>query len=437
MLHDFKLHVNSHLKFLTESRFIIAVSGGIDSVVLTHLCKQSNFDFAIAHCNFNLRGEESNADELFITELGESLDVEVFVQHFDTTSFSESSGVSIQMAARELRYEWFNDLCKQLGFQYILTAHHLDDSLETFIINLTRGTGLEGLLGIPATNNNIVRPLLPFTRENIESFAKDYQLAWREDRSNASTKYLRNKIRHKVIPELKLVNSKLIQNFKHTIAHLNDTSDLIDFAIDDFVEEAVTKIDTYGIYYNVSSFKSKLNSKPFLYQVFSPFGFTQWDDIYLLLDAQSGKYVQSGTHRLLKDRDQLILSELETTNTNGFIVEAIDTSITIPSGVLSFNEVENQVNTRSLNEIYVDLDKLQFPLKIRLFKEGDYFYPKGMDGRKKVSKYFKDEKMSLLEKEHTWLLTSEDKVVWIIGKRQDNRFSITETSTKYLHISFS
>ena len=217
MLHDFKLHVDSNLKFLNNSKFLIAVSGGIDSIVLTHLCKQANYNFAIAHCNFNLRGEESDADELFINELGDSLNVEVFVQHFDTLNYSELNGVSIQMAARTLRYEWFNDLSTQLNFKYILTAHHLDDSLETFIINLTRGTGIEGLLGIPSVNDNIVRPLLPFTRSDIESFAKDFKLAWREDRSNASTKYLRNKIRHNIIPELKIINPKLIQNFKKTI----------------------------------------------------------------------------------------------------------------------------------------------------------------------------------------------------------------------------
>lgn len=435
MLHDFKLHVDYNLKFLNNSKFLVAVSGGIDSIVLTHLCKQANYNFAIAHCNFNLRGDESDADELFINDLGESLNVEVFVQHFDTLNYSELNGVSIQMAARTLRYEWFNDLSTQLNFKYILTAHHLDDSLETFIINLSRGTGIEGLLGIPSVNDNIVRPLLPFTRSDIESFAKDFKLAWREDRSNASTKYLRNKIRHNIIPELKIVNPKLIQNFKKTINYLNDTSDLIELAMDDFIDSAITKVNDFGVHYDIDCFKSKPNSKPFLYHTFNSYGFTQWDDILSLLDAQPGKYVQSDSHRLLKDRNELILSELLTTDQKGFEISSIDSPVTIPSGVLHFSVETSPTNTKSLFSICLDLDKLCFPLNVRLSKPGDYFYPSGMEGRKKVSKYFKDEKMSLLEKEHTWLLTSEDKVVWIIGKRFDKRFLWSNSSDQCLTIT--
>lgn len=435
MLHDFKLHVDSNLKFLNNSKFLIAVSGGIDSIVLTHLCKQANYNFAIAHCNFNLRGEESDADELFINELGDSLNVEVFVQHFDTLNYSELNGVSIQMAARTLRYEWFNDLSTQLNFKYILTAHHLDDSLETFIINLTRGTGIEGLLGIPSVNDNIVRPLLPFTRSDIESFAKDFKLAWREDRSNASTKYLRNKIRHNIIPELKIINPKLIQNFKKTINYLNDTSDLVELAMDDFIDNAIKGVNDLGVHYDIDSFKSKSNPKPYLYHTYNSYGFSQWDDILSLLDAQSGKYVQSETHRLLKDRNELILSELLTTDQKGFEIISIDSPVTIPSGVLHFSLEGNPSNKKSLHTICLDFYKLRFPLKVRLSKPGDYFYPLGMEGRKKVSKYFKDEKMSLLEKEHTWILTSDDKVVWIIGKRFDKRFMCSDSSNQYLTIT--
>jgi len=309
VLVNFQNHINQHLSFLKEARILIAISGGLDSVVLTHLCHQLELNTALAHCNFNLRGNESNADEAFVIKLGEEIDAEVFVQNFDTEDYANQEKLSIQMAARELRYNWFSDLAERLQFDYILTAHHADDNLETFLINLTRGTGLNGLTGIPEINDNIIRPLLPFSRDELEAYASTNDLEWREDSSNTSDKYLRNKLRHHVIPVLKETSPELLQNFKKTLENLNDSADIVDESLNAVAKRAIDTIDDYQITFKISEFKKVNNSKAYLYEMFKNYGFTQWNDILNLLDAQSGKQVFSETHRLVKDREHLILAD--------------------------------------------------------------------------------------------------------------------------------
>ena len=240
MLNNFQNHINQNLSFLNKSRLLIAISGGLDSVVLTHLCHQLKLNIALAHCNFNLRGNESDGDEEFVLQLAEDLDLEVFIESFETEDYAKTYKLSTQMAARELRYNWFEELAEQLNFDFILTAHHADDNLETFLINLSRGTGLDGLMGIPEVNNKIVRPLLTFSREDIETYAKTNKLTWREDSSNASNKYLRNKLRHDVIPVLKEINPFLLQNFESTQNHLQDSKQII--------EDAIVRIQKKAVY---------------------------------------------------------------------------------------------------------------------------------------------------------------------------------------------
>jgi tRNA(Ile)-lysidine synthase len=437
MLKIFQNHIDKHLPFLVGKRIVIAISGGIDSVVLAHLSKALNFNFALAHCNFNLRGEESNADEDFVLELAEELDVEVFIQNFDTQAYAEEHKRSIQMAARELRYDWFKDLAEQLQFDYILTAHHADDNLETFLINFTRGTGLNGLTGIPMLNDNIARPLLPFSRETIEVYAKQNHITWREDGSNSSRKYLRNKLRHEVVPILKEINPNLLDSFQNTLENLNDTADIVEKSLNAVSKRAITTIDKYGISYKISEFKKVNNPKAYLFEMFKAYGFTEWNDIVDLLDAQSGKQVLSHTHRLIKHREHLILTELKRETQKSIEISKADLqngNLATPIGTLIFEMVEGIENT-SKNTIYIDSDKLVFPLELRLWKEGDFFQPSGMTGKKKISKYLKDEKLSLIEKENTWLLTSDDKVVWVVGKRADDRFKRVETTRQILRIT--
>ena len=432
MLELFKNHIKTKFSFLETSRVLVAISGGMDSVVLTNLCHQLKLNFALAHCNFNLRGSESDADEEFVLQLAEALDLEVFVESFDTKAYAEEHKLSIQMAARELRYDWFQELSEQLNFDYIVTAHHADDNLETFLINLTRGTGLDGLTGIPEINGNIVRPLLPFSRQTLEAYAAENELKWRNDSSNASTKYLRNKLRHDVIPVLKDINKNLLQNFQTTLDNLNDTADIVEESLNAVLKRAIISIDNSEIRFKVAEFKQLNNPKAYLHEFLKDYGFSEWNDVLNLLDAQSGKQVFSSSYRLLKDRDILILTELTSEDNNQFIsISKKDAKMALPIGDLCFDGVSEMENTHS-NIIYVDESKIKFPLAVRKWQEGDYFFPLGMKGKKKLSKYFKDEKFSLIDKENSWLLCSEDSILWVIGKRADDRFKVTDNTKQIL-----
>lgn len=437
MIEQFQKHIDTRLSFLKNSKLLLAISGGLDSVVLTHLCYQLNLNIALAHCNFNLRGDESDADEDFVMQLAEDLDLEVFIESFDTKAYAEEHKLSIQMAARQLRYDWFEELSTQLKFDYILTAHHADDNLETFLINLTRGTGLDGLTGIPETNNSVVRPLLPFSRQVIEMYANQNKLKWREDSSNASTKYLRNKLRHDVIPVLKEINPQLLQNFQTTLSNLNDTADIVEERLQKVFETAVDVNNEKGIKFKITEFKKLKNPKTYLHEFLKGYGFAEWNDVVNLLDAQSGKQVFSSTHRLLKDRDTLILTDINSEENQQVVLISEDNkNIQTPIGTLHLEEVSTMETVNS-NIIYVDKNTLSFPLLVRKWKEGDFFYPLGMQGKKKLSKYFKDEKFSLVDKENAWLLVSGDAIVWVIGKRPDNRFKANESTRQILKIKFS
>lgn len=433
MLKVFKEHIENNLEFLSEKRLIIAISGGVDSVVLAHLCKSLNFNFALAHCNFNLREEESNADEDFILDLGDALDVEVFVQNFDTQAYADDNKRSIQMAARELRYDWFAELAQQLKFDYILTAHHADDNLETFLINFTRGTGLNGLTGIPMINDTIVRPLLPFSREAIELYARENNIEWREDSSNSSRKYLRNKLRHEVVPILKEINPQLLDSFQNTTENLNDTSDIVEESLDAVLKRAIVSIDANGITFKALQFKKLNNPKAYLFEMFKDYGFTQWKDIVNLLDAESGKQVLSNSHRLIKHREHLILTDIKFKIPQSISINETDTLVDTTLGTLSFGPVD-AVSDKSNSIIYLDNDKVVFPLELRLWNAGDTFQPLGMTGKKKVSKYLKDEKLSLVEKENIWVLTSENDILWVVGKRADERYKVTGKTKHILKI---
>ncbi|WP_047790329.1 tRNA lysidine(34) synthetase TilS [Tenacibaculum mesophilum] len=436
MLQQLAKHIDEQFSFLKEKKLLIAISGGVDSVVLTHLLHQLQFNISLAHCNFQLRGKESDLDELFIKELGKSLNIQTFTTRFNTNEYTTKNKLSTQLAARELRYSWFDSLSKENNFDYILTAHHADDNLETFLINLSRGTGLEGLTGIPSINKNIIRPLLTFSREEIITFAKKNNIEWREDESNSETKYLRNKIRHQIVPTLKELNDSVLKNFNKTIDHLKESQQIIDDKIADITHEIVSKEgDLLKI--NIEKLLKLSNPKAYLYQLLKSYKFTEWNDVYNLIYAQSGKQILTKFYTLLKDRDFLLLlrtNEKSSFEKEYFIIREENKEITAPIK-LQLKKVLKKTNINKEN-IYVDYELLNFPLKLRRWKSGDFFYPKGMIGRKKVSKYFKDEKISIVNKNKIWLLcSSKNEVIWIVGKRQDRRFLPTEKTTKLLKIS--
>ncbi len=432
MFPKFKQHLTNAMPFLKGKRLLLASSGGLDSVVLTHLCIAEEMNVALAHCNFNLRGEESDGDETFVQELASKLRVEVFVKRFDTEQYAEKNHLSVQMAARELRYQWFDELLRTKGFDYMLTAHHADDSLETFLINLSRGTGIEGLSGIPEVNEKVVRPLLPFSRDEILEYAQSENHHWREDSSNVSTKYLRNKIRHNIVPTLKELHPTFLQNFLNTQHHLQQTSDLVN----QHLHELKTKLflEDDGVFkIDIDELQKLQPLESYLYGLFKEYGFTEWNDVKNLLTAISGKQVFSKTHQLLKDRDNLILSKIKSRVNGKFSVYLEGNTSKLPVDLL-FERAET-VEKQGENVLFLDKEKLNFPLVLRKWEKGDYFYPFGMQGKKKLSKFFKDEKMDLVSKEKQWLLCSGNDIVWVVGKRADERFRVEDSTEEILKIT--
>lgn len=441
-------HINENLSFLKGKRLLIAISGGIDSVALTDIFFKLNFSIFLAHCNFMLRGKESNKDEIYVKELGAKLNIPTYTIQFETNAFAEKHQVSTQMAARTLRYNFFQEIAKEHKIDYILTAHQKDDVIETVLINLTRGTGLDGLTGIPEINDNIVRPLLNFSRNEILVYATKNKLQWREDSTNSSIKYVRNKIRHKVVPFLKELNPNLLDTFNNTLEHLKGSQQIVKDRIEN-VREKSTSVSNGNIHFNIDQLKNLSNPRAYFYELLKDYGFAEWSDIIDLLDAQSGKQVLSKTHRLIKDREILILSEIEK-KSKIKVFEILENQSKIKKPIkLKFEKVDipfdtknhkNKIFTEFLkddqNIISLDYDKLKFPLTIRKWEKGDFFYPIGLSGKKKLSKFFKDEKYSLIEKEATWLLCSNNDIVWIIGKRLDDRFKISKFTCAVLKIKW-
>ena len=436
MLQKLNNHIHENLSFLKGKKLLIAISGGIDSVVLTHLLHQLKCNISLAHCNFQLRGDDSNLDEAFVKSLGKELSIKTFTIQFKTVEYAKEHKLSTQLAARKLRYDWFYELAEKYNFDYILTAHHADDNLETFLINLTRGTGLEGLTGIPVINNKIVRPLLIFSQEGINNYATENNIQWREDASNAETKYLRNKIRHEIIPSLKELNPSLLDSFTKTTNFLKQSQQIVNDRVTQISEEIVTT-ENAVLKINISKLVQLSNPKAYLYQLLKNYKFTEWNDVYHLIYAQSGKQVSTNLHTLLKDRDFLLLLRTDkktSSNQEVIIIDKEKTRITNPINLL-FENVHQEKNINT-NSIYVDKNLLNYPLSLRKWRRGDYFHPAGMFGKKKISKYFKDEKLSVFDKENVWLLCSnDDEIIWVVGKRQDKRFLPTNKTIELLKIS--
>ncbi|WP_075341159.1 tRNA lysidine(34) synthetase TilS [Tenacibaculum agarivorans] len=435
MLTDLKGHIKEKLPFLIKKKLLVAVSGGVDSIVLSHLLYTLNFEVSLAHCNFKLRGKDSDEDEDFVKSFAKKLGIDSFTISFDTKNYALENKLSTQIAARELRYEWFDCLVIENDFDYIVTAHHADDNLETFLINLTRGTGLDGLIGIPEVNGKIVRPLLTFSREDILKYAKEHSIEWREDYTNQEVKYVRNKIRHQIVPVLKEINPNILKTFDKVSGFLSESKQIID----DRIEEVSAKIlekeeEIYKI--DIAKVLKLSNSKAYLYQVLKDFGFTEWTNVSDLLQAETGKFIESKTHVLLRNRESLLVldKEKEANTTDRFEIGLGRNKIDIHTTI----HVEKYLKTQVLSKkcILVNKNLVTFPMILRKWEEGDFFYPTGMKGKKKVSKFFKDEKMSKFSKEKTWLLcTQQNQVVWIVGKRQDRRFVPTDLDSNIIKVN--
>lgn len=433
MIEKFKINLNTNFPFLKNKKLFLAISGGIDSMVLLHLFQQLHYQFAILHCNFQLRNAESDADLEFVQAYADKFDIPWSFGHFQTKGYAKSKKISIQMAARELRYEWFEEQLIEKQFDFVLTAHHADDVLETFIINLSRGSGLDGLTGIPEINDKIIRPMLPFSRQEIENYAKINNLKWREDSSNNSEKYLRNNIRHNIAPLLKELNPNFLSSFQATINYLKQAQSIVEDGTVLMYQSIISDEDGLKKI-SLKQLKRLPNFEAYLYQWLSPFGFSAWNDIYDLVNAETGKQVLSEKFKLLKDRDFLILApQSKKIKSKSFFILENQKEVKKPIK-LTFSEVADLSNATNTT-IFVDAEKLKYPLELRKWNENDIFYPFGMNGKsKKVGKFLKDEKIESFKKEHIWVLCSDSQIVWVVGLRADERFKISDSTTSIVQI---
>ncbi len=419
------------IKNYLNRSFLLGVSGGVDSMVMLKIFHELGLNFVVAHCNFGLRGAESDADEQLVKNYCNIYKIKYLTIKFDTKKSAEQNKTSIQIEARNLRYAWFYKLVTSENLDFIVTAHHQNDSVETFLINLSRSTGLEGLLGIPEKNNQIIRPFLGFSKHEILDFAHQKNILFREDSSNASDKYLRNVFRHNIIPELEKINPNFYHSFQETIDHLSDSQEFINEQISIILKNIIV-IENNQQKLSIQKLITYQSYKFILFKWLKPFDFKAWNDIYALVEAQTGKQIFSKNHSLLKNRNELILQPKTTENQLIFEIDEQVTKLKVPLNI-SFKKVDScGLNTKKC--IFVERNLLQFPLVIKKYAKGDYFYPAGMKGKKKISKFFKDEKLSLVEKENTWVLYSDNQVVWIIDRRADQRFLATHETKNILRI---
>ena len=435
MVEKFKEYIETNSLFNPEDKLLVTVSGGIDSVVMLDLLVNGGWDCCVAHCNFQLRGEESDGDEIFVKELAEDYSLPFSSVNFDTGKYAQENRISIQMAARNLRYEWFEEERRRQGCEYIVLAHQKDDIIETFLINIARGTGIRGLTGIKSKVNRIVRPLLFASREEIEKYRNDNNLEYREDSSNISLKYARNIVRHNIIKEFESINPGFRKTIIENIDHLKDLEEIFDFTVSDKTEKAVS-FENDIVRIRLDELKELSPLRTYLYEFLRKYNYTSDNvaDIIRALDSIPGKLFYSPTHKLVRDREHLIISEIK---------DEEDVKYYIDDGISKIKEPVHLKISRSANTpdfiipkdrgtVSVDYNLLEFPLILRRWQKGDYFMPFGMDQMKKVSDYFVDTKTSLTEKENTWILASGEKIVWIVGKRPDNRFRITEKTTEII-----
>ncbi len=424
------------LGVVETDRLLLAISGGHDSMVMAHLFQLCNYLFGVAHVNFQLRGEDSDRDEQFVKDWCSQNKIPSFSQRVETNNYATEKKLSVQMAARDLRYAWFNEVLNQNGFQYIVTAHHLNDSIETVLINLARGTGLEGLTGISAKSGNLIRPLLFATRAELENYAAQHEIAWREDSSNVSDDYQRNFIRHHIIPAFKKLNPSFEETIKETLSKIKSEFSLLEADLKVWKEENlfnennVIKIKKSGLEFPEGAAR--------LWHCIKDFGFrfSACEDIVRALHGQSGKHFLTHSHKLIVDRDFLELTTINDTWTQASIEHEQD-SATLGPWRIEILRSNNTEPSGNLSEASVDLEKLSFPLVWRKWRAGDSFYPLGMSQQKKISDFLIDRKISVGEKDSITVLESNDRIVWVAGHRIDNRFRLTESTNRVITFSIS
>jgi tRNA(Ile)-lysidine synthase len=435
MLEALKQYISDHKLFSKSDKLLIAFSGGVDSVVMTFALKELGYAFDLAHCNFGLRGKESDGDEKFCSDFAKKMKLKFLCQKFNTKNFAKKNDLSVQMAARQLRYDWFKELSKENTYNFVLTAHHSNDNVETLLINLVRGTGINGLKGISKKQNFIVRPLLSFTKKEIEDLARENKLKFRNDSSNDEVKYKRNFLRHKVIPHLKKLNPSLEQTFAHNIELFNAAAEIVKIYVETKAKELSTS-SSGELKIDIQKLISEKQASLLLFEMLNPLGFNnaQVNAILKSLENKSaGKLFTSATHKLIIDRHFLIAEALKKESKKEFIIKDLEAFKKLP--VKIDHKLTNDLAIESAKaNAQLDYGKLEFPLRLRKWKTGDKFKPLGVNGFKKLSDFFTNQKLNRFEKEDTWLLINKNDIVWVVGYRIDDRYKITDATKKVLKL---
>jgi tRNA(Ile)-lysidine synthase len=454
LIEKFISNNNTQHLFQKKDRLLIAVSGGADSVVLCELCYRAGFNFEIAHCNFQLRGEESERDENFVRSLAEKYGVTIFVKKFDTKEYAEKNRVSIQVAARELRYDWFAQLVitEQSGSMtnaqqptshiqhrtsYLATAHHANDNIETVMMNFFKGTGITGLRGILPKQGHIIRPLLFAKKEEILLFIEQNNLSYVEDSSNSSDKYTRNYFRNQLIPSVQKVFPQVEDNLINNIERFRETDLLFQQSIQ-IIRKKLLQQKGKEVHIPVFKLLKLVPLKTIVYEIIKDFGFTahQTDEVINLLKSESGKYISCSTHKIIKNRNWLIIAPVNTLEAGHILIEENTREVEFENGKLKLKWYPNSNAELSVSKdiATIDLDNVVFPLLLRKWCQGDYFYPLGMQKKKKLSRFFIDQKLSITDKEKIWVIESNKKIIWIVGQRIDDRAKIRQSTKNILEI---
>jgi len=427
--------IKQHALFLKEESVLLAVSAGRDSVLMARLFKAAGYRFGIAHCNFNLRAKESEQDERFAEELADELEVPFYIHRFDTLEYASANHISVQMAARDLRYEWLEKIRSEFDYQYIAVAHHQNDVIETMLLNLTRGTGISGLHGILPKNGKLIRPLLYLSRDEIDELVKREAYTYREDSSNLSVKYSRNKLRLEVIPVLKELNPALEQTFEANRKRFAELEVLLNLRVQEIKERLFTRLADDEFEISIAELKHLNPLNTLLYGLFHPYGFTETvlNDLAQAWDGKPGKVFNSATYQLLLDRGHIILSRINEDNAEDVLLKSTSTACIWNKQKFECKIVPVSQFELSKNEniAQLDYDKLSFPLTFRSWKNGDHFQPLGLKQKKKLSDFFVDKKISLNHKKDIGVLeNSNGDIVWLAGLRIDERYKISPNTKK-------
>ena len=453
LFHSFANHWKQQLaaSISQESILLIAISGGVDSVVLAHLMQRAGFTIQLAHMNFQLRGAESERDEQFVQALAKKWGVQFYSRKVDTIQFAEENKLSLQEAARDLRYQWFTELRQQIihtgklqkptNSCWIMTAHHADDNIETLLLHLMRGTGLEGLAGIQPIRKNqyLVRPLLPFYKKDLLTYAQDNGLAFVEDSSNATDHYTRNKLRHQLMPVLQNIFPDVEQQLASNIERFREGLDIYRQAVAQHIDR-ISNWRNDEKYISVVGWKKMNPLATYTWEIIHPFGFhaAQIPEVIKLLESASGKYCQSNTHRIIRHREHLIVAPIANKSVSLITIDAGDTSILFSEGKIKIEKIKLEtipINA-AVNEIYIPKDSIHFPLILRKWQQGDYIYPLGLNKKKKISRMLIDLKLSATDKEKVFVLESNKKILWVVGIRLDHRFRLQKPTGEAWHITY-